>query len=242
MLKKVDATGNHVKFPGVTIIAPIVKTDPESEFLHNIHHFLSHSTLFTTYYAPLPYDSYHMTTCNLYTQDKHQDWHEFITGKLEFFQNLCTYLKDREFNPEISLEGLEFGGALQLRLTVPESQKKLFHDLAQTFDIENGIPPFFHITLAYSYKDIDNEQVRREMIATLEEVIAPYINQKIRLDIPTLCYFESMKAFTPWDGKTYPFNDNYRSKKVTGFFNTTEGTSSKQLSEATDRSYNNQSL
>ncbi|KTD14527.1 hypothetical protein Lgra_0558 [Legionella gratiana] len=233
MFDKIDATGNYIEFPGVTIIAPIIKTSQENAFLHKIHQSLTSSTLLTQYYTPLPYDSYHMTTCNLYTRKEHdRDWFKFITDKLEFFQNLFTQLQIQEFTPEISIAGLETGRALQLRLSLPENQKKMIAELAQAFDIEDRIPPFFHITLAYCYKKIDDEKLHQEILTTLEKIIAPYINQTIKLDVPILCYFESMKAFIPWDGGTYPFNDAPRTK-AKRFFEANETPSPRILPEDT---------
>lgn len=233
MFDKIDATGSYIEFPGVTIIAPTLKTSQENDFLHRIHQSLTSSTLLTQYYTPLPDESYHMTTCNLYTKNEHNlDWFKFITDKLEFFQNIFMQLKTHEFTPEASIEAVQFGRALQLRLSLPENQKKMIQEFAQTFGIEDRIPSFFHITLAYGYKDISDEKVHQEITAALEEIIAPYINQKIKLDVPTLCYFESMKAFIPWDGRTYPFNENQGIKKATRFFDTGETPSSTITSES----------
>ncbi|KTD63845.1 hypothetical protein Lsan_1278 [Legionella santicrucis] len=219
MFEKIDSTGNYIEFPGVTIIAPIIKAAQENNFLHKIHQSLASSTLLTQYYTPLPDESYHMTTCNLYTKNEHNlDWFKFITDKLEFFQNLFTQLKAHEFTPEVSIEAVQVGRALQLRLSLPESQKAMIRELAQTMGIEEGIPSFFHITLAYCYKNISDKKLHQEITAAIEEIIAPYINQKIKLHVPTLCYFESMQAFIPWDGVAYPFNEKQGIKKAKGFF------------------------
>ncbi|VEB38492.1 Uncharacterized protein conserved in bacteria [Legionella sainthelensi] len=223
MFEKLDSTGNYIEFPGVTIIAPIIKTAQENNFLPKIHQSLTSATLLTQYYTPLPFESYHMTTCNLYTKNEHNlDWFKFITDKLEFFQNLCIQLKAHEFTPEASIEAVQVGRALQLRLSLPENQKAMLRQLAQTLGIEEGLPSFFHITLAYCYKNISDKKLHQEIIAAVEEIIAPYINQKVKLNVPTLCHFESMLAFTPWDGVAYPFNEKQPIKKAKGFFDTGE--------------------
>ncbi|QIN33562.1 DUF1868 domain-containing protein [Legionella longbeachae] len=232
MFDKIDSTGNYVEFPGVTIIAPIIKTSQENHFLHNMHQSLASSTLLTQYYTPLPLESYHMTTCNLYTKNEHNlDWFKFITDRLEFFQNLCTQLKNHEFIPEVSIEAVQVGRALQLRLSLPESQKAVIRELAQTMGIEEGIPSFFHLTLAYCYKNISDKKLHQEIISAVEEIIAPYINRQIKLHVPTLCYFESMLAFIPWNGTAYPFNEKQCIKKTNGFFDTNETPSSPITSE-----------
>lgn len=232
MFEKIDSTGNYIEFPGVTIIAPIIKTAQENNFLHKIHQSLTSSTLLTQYYTPLPYESYHMTTCNLYTKNEHNlDWFKFITDKLEFFQNLFTQLKTHELIPEASIEAVQVGRALQLRLSLPENQKTMIRQFAQTLGIEDGLPSFFHITLAYCYKNISDKKLHQEIVATVEEIIAPYINQNIKLNAPTLCHFESMLAFIPWDGVTYPFNERQCTKKAKGFFDAGETPSSTATSE-----------
>lgn len=58
--------------------------------------------------------------------------------------------------------------------------------------------------------------MHQEIIEAVEEIIAPYINQKVKLNVPTLCHFESMLAFTPWDGVAYPFNEKQPIKKQKG--------------------------
>lgn len=220
MLTKIDSKGNYLEYPGITIIAPIennLRTDNLG--LQTIYHAIKESPLLSRYYAPLPYKSYHVTTCNLYTKEEQvTDWDNFITTRLDFFQMLSARLMENQFIPQVSIEEVQTCGALQLLLELPENQRNIIESIAKEFNIEEGIPQFFHMTLAYEYKGIWDRKIYLDIKDEFAKIIANFSAQKIILKAPTLASFESMKKFTPWDGKVNPFNTFSSSKKTLGFF------------------------
>lgn len=209
---KIDSNGNYTKFAGVTIVAPVQQSEMQENPWLGLYNSLKKSTLLSKYYALLPYQSYHMTTCHLYTEEETEEWLNFITSNLDFFQNLNAALKQHAFNPEATIKMIATAGVLQLRLTLPEDQKSTIQSIAKAFTLEKHIPYEFHITLAYEYKIIDDEKVYQNIKKEMEEIIQPYINRKIILNAPTLCYFENMTQFMPWDAKNNPFNEKKTSK------------------------------
>ncbi|CAM4430230.1 MAG: hypothetical protein LEGION0398_MBIBDBAK_01338 [Legionellaceae bacterium] len=89
--KKIDSNGIYTKFPGLTIIASIMEKD--FLFFQKIYNCFTQD-LIKKYYSPLPFDSYHITTVNLYTEksDGGNNWGDFIKGNESFFQRLHNYL------------------------------------------------------------------------------------------------------------------------------------------------------
>ncbi|WP_392538065.1 DUF1868 domain-containing protein [Legionella sp. 227] len=206
ILNKIDDQGNYLEFPGVTVIADVGQTN--HNLWHEIHHFLKNTPVLCDYFSPLPRQSYHMTTCNLYTkEDTLEDWVSFISKKLPFFQKINKKLSELNFTPTISVESIDYFSGLQLILSIPEEQKKVIQQIAKELGLENKVPGVFHITLAYGYKEIDDEQVFKEIQNKIGELlkICKKYDQKILLSSPKLCFFQSMEQYTPWDGITNPF-------------------------------------
>ncbi|QBR83740.1 DUF1868 domain-containing protein [Legionella israelensis] len=204
-LKKIDSNGNYTKFPGVTIAASVQLSVMQENPWLEIYNALKKSTIISKYYALLPYQSYHMTTCNLYTEEDTPEWSEFITSNLEFFKALHESLKQNEFNPEVTIKMISTAGVLQLQLSLPQNQESIVQSIAKTFKLEDRMPYDFHITLAYEYRMMDNQTLYQSIKDELNEIIQPYLNKRIILNAPTLYYFENMTQFTPWDAKTNPF-------------------------------------
>lgn len=205
-LKKIDDQGSYLEFPGVTIAADIGQIN--QKLWQEIHCFLQNTPVLCDYFSPLPYQSYHMTMCNLYTQQEYpENWLSFISKKLNFFQNIHKRLAELQFNPSISVENINCFSELQLILSIAPEQQAMIQHVAKELGLQNKIPSVFHITLAYGYREIDDEHVFKEIKIKIEELleICQKPDQKIILSPPKLCFFRSMAQFIPWDGVMNPF-------------------------------------
>ncbi|HHF7373594.1 DUF1868 domain-containing protein [Legionella bozemanae] len=203
---KIDDQSNYLEFPGVTIIADAGQTN--QKLWQDIYYFLKNTSVLCNYFSPLPYQSYHMTTCNLYTQQETpENWLSFISKKLTIFQKMNKRLLELNFNISISVEAVNYFSELQLILSIPSEQQTIIQQFAEEFGLKNKIPTVFHITLAYGYREIEDEQVFKEIKNKMEELlkICQQYEQKIILSPPKLCFFRSMEQFIPWDGAINPF-------------------------------------
>lgn len=200
--KKIDAQGNYLEFPGITVIADIDNKD--KEFWLHIHDFLNGCKNLGLYYAPLPSSSYHMTTNNLYTQnDDTNNWPALLND--ERFQHLHSTLMDTAFTPTATVVAIKVAYALQLNLAIPQSQYKIIRTIANEFGIENKIPKTFHITLAYAYQEPSDTQIIATEIAQLTSLS---LEKELTLQPPRLCFFYDMQQFFSWNGKNNPFQAN----------------------------------
>ena len=183
--QKINDEGQFCAFPGITIVAAI-----PAESLNvwkTIYDCINEDQTIRRYYTPLPYTSYHMTAINLYTEHHHDadDWEDFITKEMPFFQQLQADFASKALQPQIH-------------------------------GVEAGIPPKFHITLAYQYQSISPQEA--SLIKNkLNDKLKAWFNPQqpvITLDSPQVCYFNDMTQFIPWHGDTYPF----KSKQPTPTF------------------------
>lgn len=206
-LCKIDNQGVYRQFPGITVISPINKGD--LVFWKELHDFIDKCDLIRKCFAPLPYESYHMTTLNLYTQedDGHDDWKGFIEKQLPFFQRLHSALISKAFKPKININTLVVSDTIQLYLQLPTAQENKVITIADEFAVQQKIPKVFHITLAYRFKDSDetsNENIKQTIATQLDKQFATRANS-FYLEPATLCFFNDMTAFKPWNAKADPF-------------------------------------
>ncbi|CAM2859706.1 Uncharacterized protein conserved in bacteria [Legionella steigerwaltii] len=205
-LNKIDDQGNYLEFPGVTIVADAGQTN--SKLWQEIYFFLKNTPILCDYFSPLPSQSYHMTTCNLYTKEETpEDWVSFISKKMTFFQKINKRLSELKLAPVVSIETIDYFSELQLILSVPPEQKTIIQQIAKEFGLENKVPGVFHITLAYGYREINDEQIFKEIKSKIVELlkICQQYDKDITLSPPKLCFFRSMEQFIPWDGTANPF-------------------------------------
>ena len=221
IFQKIDHNGNYTQFRGFTVVAGIRNPiDDINAPWQAIFNGIKSSKLLSSYYAPLPFQSYHMTTCDLFTeQDCYPNWLEFITKNFAFLQRLRARLKEKEFIPEIAITLVSVSNVLQLILTLPDNQNSLITSVANEFGVKGAVPLDFHITLAYGYRELEKETSYQDIEVALEAIINPYKNKIMTLSAPTLCYFHDMKQFIPWDGESNPFNDSKHQPSAGIFFN-----------------------
>ena len=199
---KFDSKGRYTKFPGMTVVAPV--RDDDMDFWVQVCNSIVTYAPALDYFSPLPCTSYHMTTTNLYTQyeDGEDDWEGFIREVSPRCEILYELLKANSFAPELTFKTVITYGVIQLEGALPPKQSAVINDIARRSGVQEGVPSYFHMTLAYQYKEIPlsleadiNEQLQQRLKAVLQ------LRKGVKLAPPTLCSFEDMTAFTPWDGK-----------------------------------------
>lgn len=201
---KIDKTGTYLPFAGVTIIATVSQQD--SEFWQGIHNLLN-QPIIRKYYTPLPNSSYHMTTNNLCVAKGKPNWIEFIEKNLSYFQALSETLKQHPHEIITSFTGITKQGAIQLNMLFNDpNQEQIIRSVATQHKCARGIPRIFHITLAYQYSTIEDDDI--PAILTVLKTIENKLLEKpkpIELNPPALHIFQDMTQYTPWDGTTNPF-------------------------------------
>ncbi|KTD33799.1 hypothetical protein Lnau_2091 [Legionella nautarum] len=228
---KINKDGKYTPYPGVTVIAGI--GDNDNEFWQTLYQKLNSSPLICKYFKPLPYQSYHMTTCNLYVKEWYfSRWSSFINQKLHFLQQLHVELSKTPIIPEITIEDLNVSDVLQLNVSLPPDQEEEIKAVAKQFGLEKKVPEYFHITLGYLYNFSINEEDFAAIKNECTEILATCLKkEKLYLDSPQLTFFHSMKKFIPWDGKQNPFLES--SSNQSTFFNSRQSALSNIVSSFT---------
>lgn len=221
-LSKLDKEGRFSNYPGVTIVSSIQETD--MAYWEKVYQLLLSNSLISENFALLPYQSYHMTAVNLFTEAVvgSEHWKHFIFGKIKFFHSLRRALESDSFKPQITFEEVEICGALQIRVSLPQAQLVKIQKIAKEFSIEEKIPEFFHVTLAYQFKFLEQEKLEQIKVFLKQEFSSELEFSKLNfiLNEPRLCSFEDMTAFIPWNGVGYPFKENRVHKTDNSFFST----------------------
>ncbi len=201
---KIDPQGKFSKFPGVTVVAAIQNGDVEK--WRQVYSELETCTLLRQYYSLLPFESYHMTTSDLYTQKRLglADFQSTIHKELTRFKELYQMLNDKPFSPEIILDSVYINNVVMfLEVKLKDEHQLIVKSVAEQFGITANIPKIFHVSLAYSYKEPDDKTI--EAIKKEVENNLTCLGKTFTLDSPKLCYFNDMTAFIPWNAEKYPF-------------------------------------
>ena len=204
-VRKVNGRGEFQPFPGVTVVSNAFDNNPA--LCEQIYHCISSIEGIRDYYALLPFASYHMTSFGVCTQryDGGNDWNAFIDSRLSYFQDLGTCFDQYKFDPQVNFSRVEREGAIQVVVNLLHDQDSVIDTIAHQFYRMPEVPSEFHITLAYQYNR--GVPIPQRIWAEIQQNILLVMNDlpPITLAPPRLCYFESMTAFIPWDGKANPF-------------------------------------
>jgi len=196
---KIDREGMFLPFAGITIIC---KVNGIVEFLISIQQALQNDPLIKQYYSTVPSSSHHMTAINLYTQDamSETEWKSFLHEKIRFFSMLNKTLHEKAFPLNAQIVGAIMQGVIQLIVCIPSAQKEKIEAIATKHQLAHKIPQVFHITLAYQYKAVEEENASA-VNQRLSRIIDTYCHPGIifPLSSPALYYFQDMTAYKPLD-------------------------------------------
>ncbi len=85
MSRKLDADGNFLPFPGITVVSSAVESDSNAAAILDIYKALKANPRIVENFALLPPESYHMTAVDLCTQAETQGkLAGFCEGKTTF--------------------------------------------------------------------------------------------------------------------------------------------------------------
>jgi hypothetical protein len=207
---KVDAQGAYLPFPGFTMVADLAPNDVP--FFQALYDRLAQIPKFKEYYELLPLSSAHMTTINLYTKYPHhaETWDKFISEKLTWFQKVNHDVEKDNLYPKVKLSCLKGLRGVSVGVELNKNDEEKIKILAKKYEIENKIPAYFHISLAYLKKDIPRSDWTKLMIElnTVFSSLLKELNYKekiLTLKRANLTYFPDMKSFVPWNGLSNPF-------------------------------------
>lgn len=206
---KVDAEGNYLPFPGITVVSDIA--DEDLPFFESLQQRLMQVKNFSNYYSLLPLSSYHLTSLNLETKfpNLDKDWDEFISRKLFWFRHLNQHIVDANLSARVSLASIRGLTGLSIEVKVDQAFRNKTTKLAQEFDLEKKVPVFFHIGLGYLKNEISKvdhglmlQEINKVFNNLLEE--KGYLQKILTLKQANLSYFPDMTAFIPWNAQNNP--------------------------------------
>lgn len=207
-MKKISASGHYLRFPGITVVAGIRQVD--EKIWQQVFQLLTRSDLIKKHYSPLPLTSYHVTTLNLCVESDFEpgEWLPYLRNAcIHVYQPMFNYLEEHRFNPQIQFEHIHTRGALQLVFSMPHEQQDIILSTAKHYGLIHNVPPAFHMTLAYQYREIasdDLSQLENYLHQGLHQIFKQ-ADSKLILNPPRLSYFLDMTAFHPWDGTMLTF-------------------------------------
>jgi hypothetical protein len=204
---KFDEKGNHLPYPGCSIICNIpLNTHLSNEiisFQKNIENFNPKKT-----YSYLPPSSFHMTLfdcCNLNTKntnfwpsnvDPNMD-HKDIAVELN--KRIQNYIFPKKLNLKLKMF---FGGYSIVLEPFSEEDEKILRncrdELSSLLEIkfENHQRYTFHITLAYILRELNKNEIK-SLIEFNKQLSFDFSKKfpKITLTKPEMCTFEDMLEF-----------------------------------------------
>ena len=220
MLYKINDRGEFLPFYGWTAIMEIENS------VSFIEKFIESNSVLKKYFSPLPAKSYHMTLYNIWCNGRellpYQKW--YINEK--FPKNIEEYINKSKnyglFNPNNCMEALlqhlqclldeewektvfkccnisHQGSTLTIFVEGNEDRLQHINKLRQNFISSTGIDDnmsYYHITLAYQYKDIPVED-KNKVLYEIKNLSNLMNNYEFNLTKPFVASFNDMTKFTP---------------------------------------------
>lgn len=220
---KLDSKGRYVPFAGCTVISFL----SDRKEWEAVEHFLRSAPTISSHFAPLPWESYHMTILDLFAQDGRpleevKAQVEKETANLQALQqDLITRSSQLVFRPKIVRLFRESTIGLELELDVKETAEAvqaIRFSGQTTFRLPARTTPYrFHMTLAYNSFPIWVAQIDTldKEIAELNRLIRSLTTRsssstartaaeqdeegggRLQLEAPRVCWFDDMTKFTP---------------------------------------------
>lgn len=203
---KLNAQGKFAPFPGITIVSSCI-VESSNDLWESVHEALSKNAIISSHFALLPWQSFHMTTLNLWTRNNmnEADWNKLVEENLPFFQSLRRRLEDTLLKPIIVIDRVFVKGTIMIFLRLNCEQDKLLREIAREFKIEFAVQHQYHITLGYQNAPM-SENSMNEVYCAMEEILHPFLERRMVLEPQKLCFFKDMTCFTPWDAQSNPFH------------------------------------
>lgn len=192
--KKIDSNGNYVHFPGYSIVAHA--THPLPKPLTDLVNYLS-SSEFRKYYSFLPATSYHVTINPL------NNVHEEHNTLLQVEQHK---IKQYDTSFICTAENLSYSSVILIEVQFQKGINPNFEQILenvrstdlQQANILHNYTYSWHLTLAYQFKDVENDKIETRLAEIIENIPE---SAKLPFNIPLehirICYYNDMTKFTP---------------------------------------------
>lgn len=192
--RKIDIQGNYTPFPGYTIVSHAIHPLPKE--LTDLVDYLSSSEL-KNYFSFLPITSYHVTINPIENvRDEHISMLKEEQRKLKEYDSriICT------------VEKLICKGVILIEVKFKDDDNQTFeniiknvrsNELQQAGILHNYVHPW-HLTLAYRYKDIENNEIQSKLDEIIKNIPQSSSSRfEIPLDHIRICHYNDMTKFTP---------------------------------------------
>jgi hypothetical protein len=202
---KLNAEGQYQPFPGITVVAPV---DHETKArLKPFFEGLAESVTVKRYCAPLPLESAHMTTLNLFTQGKKssEEWSQFLKEKKPLLKKLRAHLQKHAFRPTGKVKTLSFFSTGQFVLDLSPEQDEKLRAVAKRFQLEQTLPGKWHVTFCYFYKEVpmaDTLAFREELERITTKALGS-MQPRMTFEAPSIHTFQDMESYEPWKTKSF---------------------------------------
>eukprot|EP01114_Cavostelium_apophysatum_P022160 TRINITY_DN7925_c0_g1_i1.p1 TRINITY_DN7925_c0_g1~~TRINITY_DN7925_c0_g1_i1.p1 ORF type:complete len:222 (+),score=36.78 TRINITY_DN7925_c0_g1_i1:22-666(+) len=190
-LKKFDAKGTYLPFPGLTVVSQL-ETDLEPWYRELDRIYPKHAE------ALLPYSSLHVTLRGLFVQKGFPNlgaYNVHLRKLCPQLLNLKKKLEDAGTNFEMNITGKQLS---TLHLSASEETAKIITRWEGLIDSEfkqkDPRPQRHHLSLSYTYnRNVEISKREEELVMKVHQTLPKSLSFKP----PRLCKFEDMTSFTP---------------------------------------------
>jgi hypothetical protein len=193
--EKIDNEGNYLPFSGYTMVSHIMHPPPKP--FTDLVNYLSSSEL-QKYYSFLPTASYHVTINPLENvQDEHKSLLHDQQRKLieQNSSTMCTaekLIRSKTIQIEVQFKNDDNNRNFE---NVIQNVRSI--ELQQANILKKDTMPW-HLTLAYQYKNIEDDETKTRLDQIIENIPQ---SSSLPFDIPLdhirICHFDDMTQFTP---------------------------------------------
>ena len=192
--RKIDIQGNYLPFPGYTIVSHAIHPLPKP--LTDLVNYLSSSEL-QKYYSFLPPTSYHVTINPL---------ENVLNEHKSLLEEEQRKLNEQDTTIICTAEKLIRSKGISIEVQFKDDENQTFQNIIknvrsnelQQANILHNYALSWHLTLAYQYKDIENNEIKTRLDQIIENIPQ---SSKLPFDIPLdhirICHFNDMTKFTP---------------------------------------------
>lgn len=203
---KINTNGEYRKLHGWTIVSEIYD---DFKFIEN---YLSKNTNIKDYYSPLPSSSYHITLYNLNHKPKYT-----LSQDLKFIENfkpddniddsfykLHFECKKSWSHLRLIIDNIYVGNTIAITFKISSQNGQDSGEIKVMDKFRDNISNLcegkdnmgiYHMTLAYNYKKIKNENEYKRIMTEIEFLKIFLKNQSVTIRTPDIYYFSDMTKY-----------------------------------------------
>ncbi|UJR28511.1 hypothetical protein I4U23_009749 [Adineta vaga] len=192
--RKIDIDGNYLPYSGYTIVAHAIHPLPKP--LVELVNYLFSSEI-RNYYSFLPSTSYHVTinplenVCDQYKSLLVAEQQKLKAQNTSFICTVKRLIRSRVILIEVDFPDDD-------NHTFEMIIKNVRSNELRQVDILHEYTLSWHLTLAYQYKDIENDMMESKLDQIIKNIPqSAAMRFKIPLDHIRICHYNDMTKFTP---------------------------------------------